>query len=235
MTRILGIDTTTKACSVALLVDGSCTEHRMINAANYSHAENLHRMIDEVLQSSNCAPNALDAVAVSRGPGSYTGLRIGVSAAKGLCYGLGVPLISINTLQLLCESEKLKAISAQRLCPMIDARRNEVYTAVFDAGGEIIEPYHALVLDDHLFGRMAEKYSMAFFGDGAGKFESQFSHTNAVFLSEIFPDAANMGRLADFKFQSRDFEDVAYFDPFYGKEFVAGKPKKSVLNSEKQS
>lgn len=235
MTRILGIDTTTKACSVALLVDGSCTEHRMINAANYSHAENLHRMIDEVLQSSNCAPNALDAVAVSRGPGSYTGLRIGVSAAKGLCYGLGVPLISINTLQLLCESEKLKAISAQRLCPMIDARRNEVYTAVFDASGELIESYHPLILDQHSFGAMAEEYQIAFFGDGSEKFESQFLHSNRIFIPEVTPDAANMGRMASGKFLSEDFEDVAYFDPFYGKEYVAGKPKKSLQNSDKKS
>lgn len=235
MARILGIDTTTKACSVALLVDGSCAEHRVINAANYSHAENLHRMIDEVFQSSQCTPHELDAVAVSRGPGSYTGLRIGVSAAKGLCYGLDIPLISIDTLQLLCEDEKIKDVNVQRLCPMIDARRNEVYTAIFDDSGLVIEPYHALILDYHSFGPIADKYKIAFFGDGAAKFESQFSHPNAEFISEVVPDAANMGRLAERKFQSGTFEDVAYFDPFYGKEYVAGKPKKSVLNSGKQS
>lgn len=235
MAIILGIDTTTKACSVALLVDGKCAENRMMNAAQYSHAENLHRMIDEVLQSGQCPPEELDAVAVSSGPGSYTGLRIGVSAAKGLCYGLGIPLISIDTLHLLCEDERIRAAAAHRLCPMIDARRNEVYTALFNNEGELLDPFRALILDEHSFDSIADDFRIAFFGDGSGKFEDQFPHPNAVFISGVTPDAANMGALAEQKFKSQKFEDVAYFDPFYGKEFVAGKPKKSELNSGKQS
>lgn len=226
MAIILSIDTATKACSTALLRDGVAVASRCINRDQYSHAESLHVLVQEVLAELDWPASKIDAVAVSAGPGSYTGLRIGVSAAKGLCYALDVPLIAIETLRILCQHKRVLQSGAEFFCPMIDARRNEVYTALYSAEGEEVRPTEALILDDHTFHEILANHKIAFFGDGSDKFVGQLKHPNADFLSEIIPDAKYMGELAEAYFQQKNFEDVAYFVPAYLKEYVAGKPKK---------
>lgn len=200
----------------------------IVQTEQYSHAENLHLMLDRVLKKSGLAAGQIDAVAVSAGPGSYTGLRIGVSAAKGLCYALQIPLIPVGTLRLMCEDVRVVSSGATLYCPMIDARRNEVYTTVYAATGATILPVQALILDEHPFLPLLEQHTMAFFGDGSDKFRSQLSHPNAQFIEMVVPDAANMAQLAEADFQQKNFKDVAYFEPFYLKAFQAGKPKQQV-------
>lgn len=226
MANILSIDTATKACSAAVLQDGAPVASRCINRDQYSHAESLHVLINEMLTELNWAANKIDAVAVSAGPGSYTGLRIGISAAKGLCYALDVPLISVETLRLLSQHPQVQQSGADCYCPMIDARRNEVYTALYSAEGQELRPTEALILDDHTYTEVLANHKVAFFGDGSEKFAAQLNHPNALFLSEIIPDAKYMGALAEAYFKKKKFEDVAYFVPHYFKEYIAGKPKK---------
>lgn len=231
MANILCIDTATKACSAALMRDGIAVASRCINRDQYSHAESLHVLIQEMLAELDWPASKLDAVAVSAGPGSYTGLRIGVSAAKGLCFGLEVPLIAIETLRLLCQHERVVQSGADLFCPMIDARRNEVYTAMYSADGEELRPTEALILDNHTYSEVLATHKVAFFGDGSEKFEEQLKHPNALFLSEIIPAARFMGGLAEAYFRQKRFEDVAYFVPAYLKEYIAGKPKKKATVS----
>lgn len=226
MGRILCLDTATKVCSVAIAHNGETVDSRILQGEQYSHAENLHTMIRELLRENQWTPDQLDAVAISQGPGSYTGLRIGVSAAKGLCYALQIPMLAICTLRLLCMDKKVQDSGSDRLCPMIDARRNEVYTAVFGGDGNPMTEVEALILDDHNFGELLENHSVAFFGDGSEKFADQLDHPNARFISGVVPNAANMGALAEAFLQRGEHVDVAYFEPFYLKDFIAGKPKK---------
>lgn len=226
--RFAGIDTATKACSVALFDGSLCVASRFMANEQYSHAENLHLMIQDVLREADWLPETLNAVAVSRGPGSYTGLRIGTAAAKGLCFALNIPLISICTLRLMAAHPEVKKSGAARYVPMIDARRNEVYTATFSADFEEIEGVRALILDDHNFDALPDGPKIAFFGDGSDKFSNQINHFNAVFLSQIQPDAANMGEMIVQAYAQKQFEDLAYFEPYYLKEFIAGKPKKLI-------
>lgn len=229
MARVLGIDTATKACSVALYDGPQTIDARLIDGAQYSHAENLHQLIEALLRKQDWSANTLEAILISKGPGSYTGLRIGSSAAKGLAYALGIPLMAVSTLRVLCQHPKVVDSGPDLFCPMIDARRNEVYTALFDRAGASQREVEALVLDDHPYLSYLEEQKVAFFGDGSSKFRQQLQHPNAFFLSDVIPDIAHCAPLADQHFRDELFEDVAYFEPFYLKEFIAGKPRNKVF------
>ena len=168
--------------------------------------------------------NELNAVAISSGPGSYTGLRIGTSTAKGLCYALDVPLIAIDTLSIL--AAQVNAINSERslLCPMIDARRMEVYCSVSDADGSVIQSIEAKIIDEKSFEGLLSERRIIFFGNGAEKCRSTITHNNASFLTGITPSAGQLGLMAFAKFERREFEDLFQFEPFYLKEFKAKKP-----------
>jgi tRNA threonylcarbamoyladenosine biosynthesis protein TsaB len=228
MALILCIETATKTCSVAIVKDGIVLAEKSLTNEGYGHAENLHPFIESILKENQIKSRDLNAIAISAGPGSYTGLRIGVSAAKGLCFSLQIPLIAVNTLQLMCFSEKLKTIDADLLAPMIDARRDEVYTALFLPNGQEAGSVEPKILDEHSYSEELTNKRIAFFGDGAAKFKNMIQHANAIFVEGVQPLASQMATLASDKFKESKFEDVAYFEPFYLKEFIAGKPKKTV-------
>lgn len=185
---------------------------------NFSHAERLHIFIQEILDENNLSLSDLDAIAISEGPGSYTGLRIGVSAAKGLCYTLDLPLIAVPTLASLACQVKEEGL----VIPMMDARRMEVYTAVFDESGSQIEPTSAKILEEDSYTSYLEKGKVNFIGSGVEKFEKICSHPNAKFIREKLPSAGEMVRIATDKYKKSDLEDVAYFVPYYLKDFIAG-------------
>jgi tRNA threonylcarbamoyladenosine biosynthesis protein TsaB len=229
MALILNLETATTACSVSLSRDGKLLALKELDG-EYSHAENLTLFIEDVLDQAGLSINELDAIAVSKGPGSYTGLRIGVSTSKGLCYSLNKPLIAINTLQHLCSSEQLTAIRDQDpailLCPMLDARRMEVYCAIYDMQGNELRPTAAEIIDEKSFSDLLKEHQICFFGDGAAKCKEAFAKApNAVFIDGIMPSAKNMISFSENAFSNKQFEDVAYFEPFYLKDFVAGKKK----------
>ena len=186
--------------------------------------------MDETIKEAGLKPADLDAVCVSKGPGSYTGLRIGVSAAKGLCYGLGIPLLSVGSLESMANwatsNFKQELADVSFLCPMIDARRMEVYAQLFEASFNELQPVSAEIIDENSFSSELEEGKVAFFGDGAAKCKEVINHPNAVFLDAFKPSAQGMIALAEQKFVDKQFEDVAYFEPYYLKDFVAGKPKK---------
>ena len=219
MATILCIETTTTNCSVALSVDGIVVFLKEDNNKQYSHAEKLHMFIVDVLDESKVAKNKLDAIAVSKGPGSYTGLRIGVSAAKGLCFALEIPLISIPTLEALVYQVKK---SDGIIVPMIDARRLEVYSAVFSNKKFQIRDTRAEVLDDHSFTNYLNENTIYFIGNGVEKFKTIYNHSNAIFMDQNLPSSNEMGILAENKYKNKEFEDVAYFEPYYLKDFIAG-------------
>ena len=223
MAIILNIETATKNCSVSLADNGKLIALKELNNANYSHAEKLHLFIEDVLKEAKITANQLDAIAVSKGPGSYTGLRIGVSAAKGLCFALDKPLISLETLTSLS-----RAVSVDKgfIVPMLDARRMEVYAAVFNSDYQLIREIKAEVIDATSFEEYLEKDTVTFLGDGAEKCKDVLTHKNAVFIDNKFPSAQEMAVLSYEKFQENAFEDVAYFEPFYLKDFVAIPEKK---------
>lgn len=218
MSYILNIETATKSCSVALSKNGQLIGCHEEVSERYSHSEQLTLFIQELLTQNGLSQQDLDAIAFSSGPGSYTGLRIGLSTAKGLCYALEIPLISVSTLeamaQLMIDKHPMKI-----MCPMIDARRMEVYCALF---GSIQNPITAKVIDQDSFAEELEKYPLLFFGDGADKCQQVLTHSNAYFELGIYPSARGMLELAFQKFSKKDFEDLAYYEPFYLKEFVAG-------------
>jgi tRNA threonylcarbamoyladenosine biosynthesis protein TsaB len=222
---ILNIETATTMCSVSIGKDGKLVALKELNG-DYTHAENLTLFIEAVVKQAGIQLADLDAIAISKGPGSYTGLRIGVSTAKGLCYSLDKPLIAINTLQHL--SLALSEGEDTLLCPMIDARRMEVYCAVYDSNGNEIIPTAAEIIDENSFADLLKKGKMVFFGDGAAKCKETFSsNSNAVFRDNIYPSAKNMIPLSEKAFTDKQLEDVAYFEPFYLKDFVAGKKKEA--------
>lgn len=194
-----------------------------LNEDQFSHAEKLHDFILEVLKFSNLKMNDIEAVAVSKGPGSYTGLRIGVSAAKGICFALDVPLISVPTLSSLANSIKIK--KGEYIIPMIDARRMEVYSSVFDDEYKQIRETKAEIINEGSFSEFLNQGKVYFLGDGAEKCKELIQNNNAVFLENYFPSANEMAKLSYRNFNSNNFEDVAYFEPYYLKDFVAGKPK----------
>lgn len=215
MSYILNIETATKNCSVALANEGKTVFCKQIANQSFSHAELLHVFIEEILKDSNLTFQDLNAIAISKGPGSYTGLRIGVSAAKGLCYALGIPLIAIDTLTILASQLE---IENGLIIPMIDARRMEVYSAVFDSKINKIREVQAEVLTEESF--TSYKETLHFIGDSNEKAKSVLTNANFVFHdTNVFPSANEMSLLSFKKYQNQDFEDVAYFEPYYLKDF----------------
>ena len=216
MALILNIETATKNCSVALSKDGRTIAIRELSEQNFSHAEKLHIFIEELFAESHLKLQDLSAIAVSQGPGSYTGLRIGVSAAKGLCYALSIPLIAVDTLEIL--ARKIK-ISNGTILPMIDARRLEVYSAFFDSNYAKIRETKAEIIDENSF--QEETEILHLIGDGAMKFKEILTGEKFKYYPEMqFPSATEMSLISFQKFQNKQFEDVAYFEPFYLKDFV---------------
>lgn len=219
---ILNIETATTNCSVSLSKDGKIIALKEDNDNNYSHAESLHAYIDVVLKEASITSSDLAAIAVSKGPGSYTGLRIGVSAAKGLCFALDIPLISIATLEALAHQVK---VSDGIVISMLDARRMEVYSAIYNSSFNQIRETKAEILNENAFEVYLKKDKVYFVGNGVEKTKTLINHSNAVFIEGKLPSAYEMGLLAYHKYKISDFEDVAYFQPYYLKDFVALKPK----------
>lgn len=222
MALILNIETATTNCSVSLSKEGKTIVLKEDYDKNYSHAERLHVYIDGVLKKAGIESNQLDAIAVSKGPGSYTGLRIGVSAAKGLCFALDKPLISVSTLEALAHQVKS---SDGMIVAMLDARRMEVYSAVFDSNYDCIRDTEAEILNALSFSLYLEQGKVYFIGNGVEKTKTLISYPNAIFIEDKLPSANEMGMLAYNKYKKSDFEDVAYFEPYYLKDFVALKSK----------
>lgn len=225
---ILCIETSTDVCSVALVEKGEVVAHNEKIGTN-AHASTLTPLIEEMVGKSGRSMKEIEAVAVSSGPGSYTGLRIGVSTAKGICYALNKPLISVNSLHVVAEGIFNADKDAKLAAPMIDARRMEVYTEVINRDGEISLPVEAKIIDEHSFEEELQKNEIYFGGNGADKCSTVINNKNAKFVAGIMPLAENMCRLAQYKYESKQFESVAYFEPFYLKEFVATTPKNKVL------
>ena len=228
MTKILYIETATKVCSVALSENGKFIALRESKVAN-SHAEMLTLFMEEMMKEVGWAYKDVDAVAVSMGPGSYTGLRIGVSSAKGLCYSLEKPLISVSTLQAMANG-MVKMIDKTEekilFCPMIDARRMEVYSAIFDKENKEIRKIEAQIIDKNSFSEYLKDHIVYFAGDGAEKCKEFLANKpNARFLDDFQISTKYMIEIATPKYMQNQFEDVAYFEPYYLKDFVAGPPR----------
>ena len=222
MGYILNIETATKNCSVALAKEGKTIICKEIAEEGYSHAERLHVFIEAIIKEAGIALKDLSAIAVSQGPGSYTGLRIGVSAAKGLCYALDIPLIAVDTLQALASQV---TISSGLIIPMIDARRMEVYSAIFSPTLEKKREVLAQIIDENSFEDLQD--TVYFVGDCAEKCQSVLNKDNYVFLEDIkYPSAKEMSALSYEKFKINDTVDVAYFEPYYLKDFMITTPKK---------
>lgn len=223
MGLILCLETATKVCSISLVKDGAEVATINHSSENYSHAERLNGLLLDLLKQTNTSLNDLDAIAISEGPGSYTGLRIGTSTAKGLCYALDIPLTAINS---------LKALAAEKrghetlICSMFDARRMEVYSAIFDADMNELEATRAVVIDEISYKDFLSKHPVCFIGPGAEKCQEALQHENASFDLSIKVSAKGMTAFAHEKFVQNDFVDLAYFEPFYLKDFIAGTPKK---------
>jgi tRNA threonylcarbamoyladenosine biosynthesis protein TsaB len=217
--NVLLIETSSVNCSVALSVNHqliSCIEKQEQNI----HASSITIFIEQVLADANLTLQDLDAVAVGKGPGSYTGLRIGVSTAKALCYALNIPLIACNSLETLYEQAKINQPHHHLYIPLIDARRMEVYTCSYSESGNILEEIRAVIVDEHTFLDSLTKSKILFFGDGAAKIKQMYAlHKNAEFLEELYPSAKFMQTQALSYFEQQRFEDVAYFEPYYLKEF----------------
>lgn len=222
MSYILNIETATRNCSVALAKDGKTILCKEIAEIGYSHAEKLHVFIFEILKEANIHFNEIKAIAVSQGPGSYTGLRIGISAAKGFCYALDIPLIAIDTLAILAQQVQ---VEDGLIIPMIDARRMEVYSAVFDSNHKKIREVKAEIISEDSFAELSE--NSFFVGDCQEKCQEVLTKENFNFIPEIkFPSAKEMSALSFEKFAKNQFEDVAYFEPFYLKDFMLTTPTK---------
>ena len=223
MAYILNIETSTTNCSVALSESGAVIGFKEDNSLEYSHAERLHVYIDEVLKTAKVSKDQLAAIAISKGPGSYTGLRIGVSAAKGLCYALSLPLISVPTLEALAHQvDNPKGT----IVAMLDARRMEVYSAIYDANYNETRSTEAEVLTPESYQELLESTPVYFIGNGVAKTKDIITHKNAQFIEDKLPSAKQMCALSYDKFKTNDFEDVAYFEPFYLKDFIAIPSKK---------
>ena len=216
MPIILNIETATKNCSVAIAKEGKTIVCKELATENFSHAEKLHVFIEQILVESDVQFSELNAIAVSQGPGSYTGLRIGVSSAKGFSYALNIPLIAVDTLQLLAKQINIdKGI----ILPMIDARRMEVFSAMYDSNYNQIRATQAEIIDESSYQEISETIHLV--GDGIGKFTNTLTDEKFVFHNEVvYPSAKEMSALSFEKFQNSDFVDVAYFEPFYLKDFL---------------
>lgn len=224
MALILALETSTNVCSIALHKDGKLLVSSEIHIEQ-SHATKLALLIDSVVKISDHKPSDLSAVAIASGPGSYTGLRIGASTAKGICFGLSIPLIAVNSLEILAFQMKGLNPTGALLCPMIDARRMEVYCLVADSSLQIIQPTHAKVIEEKSFLDLLHSQRIIFFGNGADKCEHTIQHENAQFYKGVNLNATSLGALAFKKFEEGVFEDIVQFEPFYGKDFVAKKAK----------
>ena len=228
MSCILHIETSTSVCSVAVSEDGKVIFDKADRTGN-NHAEALGSFVDEAMSFADSHAIPLDAVAVSGGPGSYTGLRIGVSMAKGVCYALDIPLISVSTLELMCVPVLLRYDDMEEnalLCPMIDARRMEVYASLYDRALKPVRDIQADVVDSDTYRKWLDERPVYFFGNGAAKCIETISHPNAHLIDGIEPLAKWMMPLAEKKMLNNIHEDVAYYVPFYLKDFVAKTPKK---------
>ncbi len=239
MACILNIDTSTKVCSVALVKDSEILFFKE-DEASAQHASLLGVFVAEAMMFARKHNLKPDAVAVGSGPGSYTGLRIGVSEAKGLCYGLDIPIIAVSTLQVLLNTAsfvKPDIFENQSdvifYCPMIDARRMEVYTAVYDSRLQLVQDVSAEIIDENSFSEYLSKGKVVFFGDGSEKCKSVIKSPNALFLDNVVPLARYMGLSSERAYSEKRFEDIAYFEPFYLKEFVATIAKNKVLGEIK--
>ena len=222
MAYILNIETATKNCSVAIANNGTTLKCIEIAEEGYSHAERLHVFIEQILVETQLTFQDLAAVAVSQGPGSYTGLRIGISAAKGLCFALDIPLIAVDTLQVLASQAK---VQEGVIVPMIDARRMEVYSAIFNPNLQKIRAVQAEIISEDSFTAISE--TCYFVGDCAPKCQSVLNKSNFVFLEDVvYPSAADMSKFSFEKFKNKDFVDVAYFEPYYLKDFLITVSKK---------
>ncbi len=222
MAYIICLETATTNCSVSLSRNGETIALKEDARNGFSHAEKLHVFINEVLDEGNVKRQEVNAIAVSKGPGSYTGLRIGVSAAKGLCFALDKPLISLPTLTVLAHRV---SIESGVIVAMLDARRMEVYSAIFDSNHTQIRETQAQILDDTSFDQYLAEGKVYFVGNGVEKTKTLINHPNAVFVEDKLPSANEMSLLAFNKYKISDTEDVAYFEPYYLKDFVALKPK----------
>lgn len=227
MSCILHIETSTEVCSVAISQDGMAIFSKE-DLKGPSHAVQLGVFVDEALSFIDSRGIPVDAVSVSCGPGSYTGLRIGVSMAKGICYGRNIPLIGLSTLEVLSVPLLLHHDLPDEalLCPMLDARRMEVYSAIYDKSLNLLKPVSADVIDEHSYKELLDSHQIYFFGNGADKCKDVIKHENAHFIDNIVPLAKWMFPLAEKAVANNDYKDVAYFEPFYLKDFVASKPKK---------
>ncbi len=230
MNTILNIDTSTTVCSVALSAGGECLSMRKDESGN-SHSRVIGVFTQQLLQEADSNGWKVAAVALSQGPGSYTGLRIGTSFAKGLCYGMDIPLIAIPTLKIMAwaVAQRLKAEGVHTdalLCPMIDARRMEVYSAVYDIELNEAEAVSAKIIDQESFSDLLANRKIYFFGNGSNKCKDAITSHNATFIDGVNPLATDMAVMAHEAYNKKEFADVAYFEPFYLKDFIATKPKR---------
>ena len=227
MTLIISIETATKVCSVALHADAQLIATQTLHIEK-SHAESLLCTIEHLLAMSPYTKKDLSAIAVSGGPGSYTGLRIGASTAKGLCYALDIPLISVDTLEAMAYGMQPYNTTQALLCPMLDARRMEVYYLLADSQGHVLVSAHPQVIGQDSFQDWLQDYPILFFGDGAEKCKPLLGHhVHTLFIDHIYPSACHIGTLAYAKFQQAAFEDMVYFEPLYLKPFQGQKIKEA--------
>ena len=224
MALILNLETATTNCSVSLARDGQLIALKEHNSPNYSHSEQLHVFIDEVVKQASLRLSDLDAIAISKGPGSYTGLRIGGSAAKGLCYALEIPLISIATLESMASQADPQAVDF--IIPLLDARRMEVYSAVFDKDLKQVRDTRAEIVSESSFEVFWQKGKVLLLGSGAEKCKEVLCHDHISFDEGVVPSSSQMAHLAYEKYKSSEFEDVAYFEPYYLKDFILQQKKK---------
>ena len=227
MPCLLHIETSAKICSLVLSLNENPI-YSKINTESFSHSSCLGLYVKEALDELRKLNLRLDAVSVSMGPGSYTGLRIGISEAKGLCYGLGIPLIALSSLRILAESAFRANVKADFYCPLIDARRMEVYSAIYDSNGNLIRDVQAEIVDGDSFSDFLSKGKVAFLGDGSDKCKEVIQSANAIFIPGLFPEALSMIPLAEKAYAEKDFVDTAYFEPFYLKDFQATQAKKKI-------
>lgn len=230
MNTILNIDTSTTVCSVALSAGGECLSMRKDESGN-NHSRVIGVFTQQLLQEADSNGWKVAAVALSQGPGSYTGLRIGTSFAKGLCYGMDIPLIAIPTLKIMAwtVAQRLKAEGVHTdalLCPMIDARRMEVYSAVYNMELNEVEAVSAKIIDQESFSDLLANRKIYFFGNGSNKCKDAITSHNATFIDGVNPLATDMAVMAHEAYNKKEFADVAYFEPFYLKDFIATKPKR---------
>lgn len=225
MALILSLETSTSVCSVALHENGKLRVLSELHMEQ-AHASSLAVLIDGIKKITGVEWAQLKAVSVSSGPGSYTGLRIGTSTVKGLCFALGLPLISVGSLDVMAHKVKGFNIASALLCPMIDARRMEVYCKLLDQDFSEVQPVESKIIDENSFAEFLAEKEIWFLGNGAQKCEGVIKHAKAKFIGNIYPSAAELGHLAFDKYQKNEFEDVIHFEPFYLKEFLIKKPAK---------